>query len=71
MANIQISRRNYLKLLGAGAALAASGTSAIGARDSLEGGQQSKPPAEAPAIIADRERRMKWWHEAKFGMFIH
>ena len=20
---------------------------------------------------ADRERRMKWWHEAKFGMFIH
>jgi alpha-L-fucosidase len=19
----------------------------------------------------DRERRMKWWHEAKFGMFIH
>ena len=20
---------------------------------------------------ADRERRMKWWHEARFGMFIH
>ena len=20
---------------------------------------------------ADRARRMKWWHEAKFGMFIH
>src|SRR2546430_8911535 len=20
---------------------------------------------------ATRERRMKWWHEAKFGMFIH
>jgi len=20
---------------------------------------------------ADRERLMKWWHEAKFGMFIH
>jgi len=28
-------------------------------------------PQESPAIIADRERRMKWWHEAKFGMFIH
>jgi len=37
--------------------------------------------AAAPAISAlsaaplpgdaDRERRMKWWHEAKFGMFIH
>lgn len=20
---------------------------------------------------ADREKRMKWWHEAKFGMFVH
>src|ERR1035441_3076093 len=20
---------------------------------------------------ADREARMKWWHEARFGMFIH
>jgi alpha-L-fucosidase len=37
--------------------------------------------AAAPAVSAlsaaplpgdaDRERRMKWWHEAKFGMFIH
>ena len=22
-------------------------------------------------MIAERRRRMKWWHEAKFGMFIH
>ena len=27
--------------------------------------------AEAPAGEADREQRMKWWHEARFGMFIH
>jgi alpha-L-fucosidase len=32
--------------------------------------------AFAPAMTAqgpdsDRERRMKWWHEAHFGMFIH
>jgi alpha-L-fucosidase len=32
--------------------------------------------ASAPAALAlpgdeDRARRMKWWHEAKFGMFIH
>ena len=20
---------------------------------------------------ADRERRMQWWHDAKFGMFVH
>ena len=23
------------------------------------------------AEVRDRVRRMKWWHEAKFGMFIH
>ena len=31
--------------------------------------------AASPALAAggpeDRERRMKWWHEARFGMFIH
>ena len=31
--------------------------------------------AAAPALAqpgeADRARRMKWWHDAKFGMFIH
>ncbi|HEU5403172.1 MAG TPA: alpha-L-fucosidase [Terriglobales bacterium] len=26
---------------------------------------------ESPQVVADRERRMKWWHEARFGMFIH
>jgi len=26
---------------------------------------------ESKAVIADRKRRMKWWHEARFGMFIH
>jgi alpha-L-fucosidase len=28
-------------------------------------------PAVAASTDADRERRMKWWHEARFGMFIH
>jgi alpha-L-fucosidase len=23
------------------------------------------------AADKDRQRRMKWWHEARFGMFIH
>jgi alpha-L-fucosidase len=27
--------------------------------------------ASAAGDAADRERRMKWWHEARFGMFIH
>ena len=50
-----MTRRESLQLLGAGAALAGSA-----------------PLADAAtAGDADRERRMKWWHEARFGMFIH
>ena len=45
---MQLSRRDYLALLGAGAALAAT-----------------------PGGDADREQRMQWWHQARFGMFIH
>jgi alpha-L-fucosidase len=49
-----MTRRDYLQLVAAGAAAAASPAFANPA-----GGD------------ADRERRMKWWHEARFGMFIH
>ncbi len=69
---MNLSRRNYLKLLGAGAAVAATDLSFLAAAKTAEGsGLQAKQPAESAATIADRERRMKWWHEAKFGMFIH
>src|SRR5262249_48377610 len=71
MSTNQISRRNYLKMIGVGAAGAASAKSLLATPDSRDAMQQPKPPAESPAAIADRERRMKWWHEAKFGMFIH
>jgi alpha-L-fucosidase len=49
-----MTRRDYLQLVAAGAAAAASPAFANPA-----GGD------------ADRERRMKWWHDARFGMFIH
>jgi alpha-L-fucosidase len=49
-----MTRRDYLQLVAAGAAAAASPAFANPA-----GGD------------ADREKRMKWWHEARFGMFIH
>jgi alpha-L-fucosidase len=58
MESNHISRRNYLKLMGAGAALAASDLSVEARPLTLD--EQT-----------DRARRMKWWHEAKFGMFIH
>lgn len=31
-------------------------------------GEPAPPPAPADE---DREQRMKWWHQARFGMFIH
>jgi alpha-L-fucosidase len=44
-----MTRRHYLQILAASAALAGADTT----------------------VESDRERRMKWWHEARFGMFIH
>ena len=54
-----MTRRESLQLMAAGAATAVSTTAASAAT-----------PAPA-AGDADREARMKWWHEARFGMFIH
>jgi alpha-L-fucosidase len=39
----------------------------VGAATALSGAPAPQPvPGDA-----DRERRMKWWHDARFGMFIH
>jgi len=69
----QLSRRDYLRLLGAGAGLAASGLPDMSQIVSAQTAQSSAsaPPPESAEARADRERRMRWWHEAKFGMFIH
>jgi len=67
----RMSRRNYLATLGRGAtALAASGIGLSGiAAGSL--GISALGSESGAEERADRERRMKWWHAAKFGMFIH
>ncbi len=57
----RLSRRDYLAMVGAGA-----GVSALGVPEIV-----SQTNITAPQDSADRARRMKWWHEAKFGMFIH
>src|SRR3979409_549687 len=64
MKDNNLSRRDYLKLLGAGAAAAVTDPPRLAA---------SAPPGfdEGPTVVVARARRMKWWHEAKFGMFIH
>jgi len=62
-----MNRRDYLIGLGAAGAIAAG--------SSLDNFAQEPRPADTGApttsTVEDRARRMKWWHEAKFGMFIH
>jgi alpha-L-fucosidase len=62
----ELTRREYLQLLGASAAASiALGVSPATAQN------VATAPAETPAEKADRGRRLAWWREAKFGMFIH
>jgi len=79
--NRAISRRESLRWLGAGASGLTAGvlTSACQKQQNPQSaGAGTQSPAdqqagqqESRSVIADRERRMKWWHGAKFGMFIH
>ena len=71
-----MSRRQLMKFAAFGAATSGrryrsgdAGAALYGSGDAgavLRGG-----PADTPEQIADRERRMKWWHDARFGMFVH
>jgi hypothetical protein len=65
MKNPEITRREWLA-----GAVTAAGLAALPMNMS---GQLVPPKDEPPQTgdPADRERRMKWWHEARFGMFIH
>jgi alpha-L-fucosidase len=68
----KMSRRDHLRFLGTGAtALAGSAAGVLPAGSPELFGQEIAAPAESAEVQADRERRMKWWHEARFGMFIH
>src|SRR5260370_30161775 len=67
------SRRNFLKGLGATGAVTAASLDLYGqaAPAPLQTQVPDKNPAESAAAQADRARRMQWWHQARFGMFIH
>jgi alpha-L-fucosidase len=67
-----ITRREWIA--GAASAVAASAMplSAAGVRaPSAKQAASSAPSAEEAREDASRERRMQWWHQARFGMFIH
>lgn len=66
----RIPRRDWL--FGSSTALAAVAASptVFGARKPAV--TTSEPLQQAPSDTdASRDRRMQWWHEARFGMFIH
>jgi alpha-L-fucosidase len=72
----QLTRRDWLVGSGASlAALAASPASAFPAaepvRSPLRETEQDTAAQESDSVKVDRARRMQWWHEARFGMFIH
>jgi alpha-L-fucosidase len=67
------TRRSFLKQFGA-AALAAASADGL----ALPAAAAQAPAAPQPVLTAadqkqaaTREQRMQWWHEARFGMFIH
>ena len=65
--NTRFSRRAALQVMGAGAAALPLSSQVLNA--------PAQPPAEpkgpTTSTPEDRERRLKWWREARFGMFIH
>jgi len=71
--NDKLTRRTWLK--GTASVLAAAAAAPMKASALLYAPQTTVPipatPSTTSAEDADRARRMKWWHEARFGMFIH
>ena len=60
------SRRNYLKLMAASAGLATAAPFPWAQETGA-----AKPAAQQPGPPPGHERRIQWWQQAKFGMFIH
>ena len=66
----ECSRRLFLKQLGAAGTLALTAADAQAQPSSAAQAQTPPVPAQDPQS-ATRAQRMAWWHQAKFGMFIH
>jgi len=65
MKNQRLSRR---QMIGTTAASGMVFPMLAAAQAGARAGENTGPTTSTPE---DRERRMKWWHEARFGMFIH
>ena len=65
------TRRAFLKQFGAAGAAALAAANADGLALAQDSATQPAPTAADQKQAATREARMTWWHQAKFGMFIH
>ncbi len=68
------SRRNFLRGLGVAGALSAARLETGYAQAVPAPLQTQVPDKTAPEtadVKLDRARRLQWWHQARFGMFIH
>jgi alpha-L-fucosidase len=70
MNSTRIARRDWLFGTSASLAALAAPSKAAAALGAPEG-RGLPPQATADASDPGRVRRMQWWHEARFGMFIH
>jgi alpha-L-fucosidase len=59
-----LSRRNLLKAAGASATL-------LPVTAVAQSPQKNTDSGPTTSTVADRDRRIQWWQEARFGMFIH
>ena len=75
MPSKNLSRRDWMIRTASGVAAGAVSIPALASAQmpgTPEGAQQTPLPGQQPTPQdANREARMKWWHEAQFGMFIH
>ena len=71
MRPLKMSRRDHLRFLGTGATALAGSAAGTLPWESPAMFAAAPTAPESAEVQADRARRMKWWHEARFGMFIH
>src|SRR5271165_770880 len=68
--NNRFTRRAAMTAIGAGASMMPLSAQVLNAPPAPPAGVP-EPKGPTTSTPADRERRLKWWREARFGMFIH
>ena len=65
-----IDRRSFMGAAGVAAAVPLLAPARVAGQE-VDGASEATAAAKLPYQEESRASRMKWWHDAKFGMFIH